>query len=100
MKASRILIMCTFLLCLLPLGQALAGPVKVTNVRDNFNKGPYEVLDLEEGTFFFTNREYIVTEIPKKYLGMTFIRTANDPVGGDDMKQFEISFDIDKAADV
>ena len=100
MRILSSLLIITVLICLLPLGQALAGTVKVTNVKDNFNKGKYEVLDLEEGTLFFTNREYIVTKIPKKYLGMTFIRTANDPVGKDDMKKFEISFDTDKTVDI
>ena len=100
MKTLSFIFSIMFLVCLLTFGQALAGTVKVTNVKDNFNAGKYDVLDLEEGTLFFTNRQYIVTHIPKKYVGMTFIRTANDPVNQEQQKKFEISFDIDKMADI
>jgi len=100
MKTLSFIFSITFFICLLTFGQAWAGPVKVTDVRDNFNAGKYEVLDLEEGTFFFTNRQYIVTHIPEKYLGMTFIRTANDPVNQDQQRKFEISFEIDRTADI
>jgi len=100
MKTLSFIFSITFFICLLTFGQAWAGEVKITNVQDNFNKGKYEVLDLEEGTLFFTNREYLVTVIPEKYLGMTFIRTANDPVNQDQQREFEISFDIDREADI
>ncbi len=75
-----------------------AEPTKVivTDVRDNIG-GEYAVSELQEAGKFFHDRDYTMTSIPEKYLGLTQIQTSADCPGGID---YRLSFVIDRPAKV
>ena len=70
--------------------------VIVTDVSDNTG-GEYAVSELQEGGKFFHDRDYTMTHIPEKYLGLTQIQTSADCPGGID---YRLSFVIDRPAKV
>ena len=73
---------------------AFAEKVEVTEIEDNKN-GIYKAVELEEGGKFFHDRNYTITNIPKKYLGLTQISTSADSPGGQD---YQLTFTIDRDA--
>ena len=85
-------------ICILLSLQLYAEPTKVivTDVRDNIG-GEYAVSELQEGGKFFHDREYTMTGIPEKYLGLTQIQTSADCPGGID---YRLSFVVDRPAKV
>ena len=73
-----------------------AAPTKVivTDISDNAG-GEYAVSELQEGGKFFHDRDYTITHIPEKYLGLTQIQTSADCPGGID---YRLSFFVDRPA--
>lgn len=96
-RLSTILEICIFLILSV---NAYAGTVKITNVKDN-QGGKYVVIEkLEEGAKFFHDRQYTIVNIPKKYLGLTWIQGPCDIPGGPagNAPKYELEFEIDRAA--
>ena len=90
-RLSILIAICTFLSLKL---YAAPTEVIVTDIRDNTG-GEYSVSELQEGGKFFHDRNYTMTHIPEKYLGLTQIQTSADCPGG---IEYRLSFIIDRPA--
>ncbi len=82
------------LLALLARG-VYAREVKITDVKVSDGSKIEVVENLEVNALLFTDRNYTITEIPDKYLGLPWIRTSNNSKKAPNV---EISFKIDREA--